>query len=61
MDDHRSMFAIVEDDKVGANFVVLFPVKLDDAGEVDGSVFDYVRNDAPFAGRVVWEESGLRL
>lgn len=55
MEDHRSMFEIIEDERVGANFVVLFLVKLDSAEEVDGAVFVYVRGKRPYYGEVVWE------
>jgi hypothetical protein len=56
MEDHKSMFEIIEDDRVGANFVVLFLVKLDAVCEVDGAVFVYVRNKVPYYGEVVWEK-----
>lgn len=59
MEDHRSMFEIIEDDRVGANFVVLFLVKLDSSAEVDGAVFVYVRNEIPFFGKVTWEEAAI--
>lgn len=55
MEDHRSMFEIIEDARVGANFVVLFLVKLDSKEEVDGAVFVYVRGKHPYYGEVVWE------
>lgn len=55
MDDHRSMFEIIEDDRVGANFVVLFIVKLDSNAEVEGAVFVYIRGKTPYYGEVVWE------
>jgi len=55
MEDHQSMFEIIEDERVGANFVVLFLAKLDASGEVDGAAFVYMRNQVPFFGDVTWE------
>lgn len=55
MEDHRSMFEIIEDERVGANFVVLFLVKLDAHDEVDGAAFVYVRNQVPFFADVTWQ------
>jgi [CysO sulfur-carrier protein]-S-L-cysteine hydrolase len=55
MEDHHSMFEIVEDDSVGANFVVLLLVKLADNDEVDAAVFVYVRGETLAIGEVLWE------
>jgi len=57
--DHKSMFGIIEDDRVGANFVVLFLVKLNHEDGVDGAVVVYVRNRTPYFGEVIWEDAQI--
>lgn len=55
MEDHSAMFGIVEDDQVGANFVVLLLVKLDASDSVVGAAFVYVRQNHPSFGEIIWE------
>lgn len=42
--DHRSMYEIISDASVGANFVVLVIVKLDTSGNLIGTVHTYFPN-----------------
>lgn len=56
--DHATMLAMVLDPQLGAHFVVLLLVKLNERNRLDGSVAVYQPNKAPFFGRVVPEEAG---
>ncbi len=55
--DHMTMYDIVMGPQLGARFVVLLLVKLDDHGELEGSVIVYQPNKTPFAGSIIQESS----
>lgn len=51
--DHRSMYEIISDTSVGANFVVLVIVKLDTSGELVGTAHTYLPNGSPQASTLI--------
>jgi hypothetical protein len=53
--DHRSMFDIIDDPQLGANFVVLLLVKLNQTA-LDCAVFIYQPNAQPHVGEVVLQQ-----
>jgi len=53
--DHTTMYGIVTDPRLGAHFVVLLLVKLEDGNQLDGSVTVYQPNKKPFRGSVAQE------
>lgn len=55
MEDHGAMFGIVEDDRVGANFVVLLLVKLDATQNMTAATFVYVPQNPPSFGEITWD------
>jgi hypothetical protein len=55
--DHVTMEEIANDSELGARFVLLFLVKLDSTGRVDGTVTVYRPSLQPFLGSVIWEEA----
>ena len=55
--DHMTMYDIAMDAQLGANFVVLLLVKLDDGGQLEGSVTVYQPNKRPFVGALLQEKS----
>lgn len=54
--DHRSMFEIIDDPQLGANFVVLLLVKLGEQAVLDCAVFIYEPRAQPRTGEVVYEQ-----
>jgi len=58
--DHKSMREMIEDPKLGANFVVLMVVKLNGAGQLQGSITVYQAGHQEFRGELIQEgaESG---
>jgi hypothetical protein len=55
--DHMTMYDMVIDPELGAHFVVLLLVKLNDAGRLEGSVTVYQPAEKPYAGSLI-EERG---
>jgi len=55
--DHRSMFQIIDDPQLGANFVVLLLAKLSDQAVLDCVVFIYEPRAQPRIGEVVHEQA----
>lgn len=55
--DHATMYNIVNDPDLGARFVVLLLVRLDESDQLEGSVTVYVPGKRPFVGRVVQESA----
>ena len=53
--DHRTMRDMIEDPKLGAHFVVLMVVKLDEAHQLHGSVTVYQPGRREFRGELVQE------
>lgn len=53
--DHRAMWSIIDDPQVGAFFVVLLIVKLDENGELIGTVTVYQPNVHDFRGELILE------
>jgi len=53
--DHTTMYEIVMDQQLGARFVVLLLVKLDDRGQLEGRVTVYQPCKKPLVGIVVQE------
>jgi hypothetical protein len=53
--DHLTMYEIVMDAQLGAHFVLLLLVKLDEGGQLVGSVTVYQPNRTPFAGSIIQE------
>lgn len=53
--DHVTMYEMVTDPQLGAHFIVLLLVKLNDSGTLDASVTVYQPNRRPFLGHVVQE------
>lgn len=53
--DHQTMFSIINDPQVGAYFVVLLIVKLDEDEIFDGTVTVYQPNMPEFKGKLVLE------
>lgn len=56
LQDRQSMFDIVNNPEVGANFVVLLLVKLNHE-EIDGNVTLYIPGSSMIKGNLIWEES----
>lgn len=54
--DHASMFEIVMDQRLGARFVVLLLVKLNEYHQLEHRAIIYRPNAKPFVGRVLQEE-----
>lgn len=54
--DHASMLEIVMDQQLGARFVVLLLVKLNEFSQLEHRVFIYQPSAKPFVGRVLQEE-----
>jgi proteasome lid subunit RPN8/RPN11 len=54
--DHQTMRDIIEDPDVGANFVVLMIVKLNQSRQLEGSVTVYQPNEREFMGELVQEK-----
>jgi len=55
--DHRSMFEIIDDPQLGANFVVLLLAKLSDHAVLDCAVFIYEPRRQPRTGEVMHEQA----
>jgi len=55
--DHIAMYDIAKDQQLGAHFVVLLLVKLDNHGQLEGKVTIYQPNKEPFVGSVIQERS----
>lgn len=55
--DHASMRQIVQDPKVGANFVVLLVLKLDSAGKLVGSAHTYLQDGAVYRSNLLIERT----
>ena len=55
--DHRSMFEIIDDPQLGANFVVLLLAKLSNQAALDCAVFVYQPKAQPRTGEVVQEQT----
>lgn len=55
--DHATMYDIVMDPQLGANFVVLLLVKLGDRGQLEGSVTVFLPNKGAFTGSIVQERT----
>ena len=55
--DHMTMHDIVMDPQLGARFVVLLLVKLDDHGQLEGGVTVYQPNRTSFEGSIIQESS----
>ena len=53
--DHQTMWSIIDDPQVGAFFVVLLVVKLDENGEFVGTVTVYQSDDPAFRGELIVE------
>ncbi len=53
--DHSAMRMIIEDRIVGANFVVLMIVRLDEEGRLAGTVTVYLPGGATFGGQLIQE------
>jgi integrative and conjugative element protein (TIGR02256 family) len=53
--DHRTMLSIINDPQVGAFFVVLLIVKLDESGEFVGTVTVYQPDARAFRGEMILE------
>jgi proteasome lid subunit RPN8/RPN11 len=53
--DHRTMLSIINDPQVGAFFVVLLIVKLEESGEFVGTVTVYQPNAPAFRGELILE------
>ena len=54
--DHMTMYDMVMDSQLGAHFVVLLLVKLNNVGQLQGSVTVYQPNITRFPGSVVQEK-----
>jgi len=54
--DHTTMYSMVMDPELGANFVVLLLVKLDENSDLQGNVTVYEPNMRPRVGNVKCEE-----
>jgi hypothetical protein len=54
--DHTTMYEMVMDPHLGALFVVLLLVKLNDSGRLEGNVTVYQANKKPFVGQVIEEK-----
>lgn len=55
--DHRSMFEIIDDPQLGANFVVLLLAKINDHAAIDCTAFIYQPKAQPRIGEVVQEQA----
>jgi len=55
--DFETMWEIVEDPKVGANFGVLMIVRLDDADRLEGTATVYLPGHHTFKGELIPEEA----
>jgi hypothetical protein len=53
--DHSTMYDMVMDPELGARFLVLLLVKLNDTDGLEGGVTVYQPNEKPFTGQVVQE------
>jgi hypothetical protein len=53
--DHRTMYDIVTDPQLGARFIMLLLVRLDNHGQLEGSVTVYQPNKTPFACNIIQE------
>jgi hypothetical protein len=53
--DHMTMYDIAIDPQLGARFVVLLLVRLDDHGQLEESVTVYQRNKKPFTCNIIQE------
>ncbi|MEG4232863.1 Mov34/MPN/PAD-1 family protein [Microcoleus sp. Pol11C3] len=51
--DYQTMWEIVEDSTVGANFAVLIIVKLDEKQQLEGSVTVFIPNYRSFRGELI--------
>ncbi|OGP54660.1 MAG: hypothetical protein A2162_04060 [Deltaproteobacteria bacterium RBG_13_52_11b] len=58
--DDMTMHEIVTDAQLGARFIVLLLVKLDDRGQLESSVVVYQPGIRPFLGSVVHERSIIK-
>jgi hypothetical protein len=56
--DHNTMFEIIDDPQLGANFVVLLLAKLGEGDRLDCGVYLYQRKAKPRVGQVVQEHAG---
>ena len=54
--DSETMWEIVEDPEVGANFVVLMIVKLNKIDYIEGTATVYLKQDQKFRGQLIREE-----
>jgi proteasome lid subunit RPN8/RPN11 len=54
--DCNTIWEIVEDSSVGANFVVLMIVRLDDADQLEGTVTGFFPGHQMFKGKLIQEE-----
>jgi hypothetical protein len=55
--DHTTMYDMVMDPQLGARFVVLLLVKLNDGLQLEGSVTIYQPNQTPFVGSIIQEKA----
>ena len=55
--DHKSMLEIITDPAVGANFVVLLIVKLDDTGAIVGTAHSYLPSGLVHQSNVVFRNA----
>jgi len=53
--DHKTMYDIVTDPQLGAHFIVLLLVKLDNLGQLKANATVYQPNKAPFACTIIRE------
>jgi len=51
--DYQTMWEIVEDSTIGANFAVLIIVKLDEKQQLEGSVTVFIPNYRSFRGELI--------
>lgn len=54
--DHEAMNSIVSDPDLGARFIVLLLIKLNESGHLESTVTVYQPNNAPFGGIVLQVE-----
>jgi [CysO sulfur-carrier protein]-S-L-cysteine hydrolase len=55
--DHETMWAIVEDPEVGANFAVLLIIRLDKAGHLQGTVTIYLPEHQTLRAELIQERT----
>lgn len=55
--DQKTMYDIIDDPAVGANFVVLMIVRLATSNQLEGSVTVYQPGGSEYRGQIIWESS----